>query len=58
MIKDILRQVDYSLTAQISLLMFFGIFVVVALRTMFLSHKTCNEQANVVFDEEIKESDK
>lgn len=56
MIKDVLRQLDYSTTAQISLLMFFVIFLLVTIRTLTQNRQSCHEQANVIFDDQIKES--
>lgn len=56
MIKDVLRQLDYSLTAQISLLMFFTIFIVVSIRTLLQDGNTSQEQANAIFDEKVKET--
>lgn len=56
MIKDVLRQLDYSLTAQISLLMFFTIFIVVSIRTLLQDRNTSQEQANAIFDEKVKET--
>lgn len=51
MIKDVLRQLDYSQCAQISLLMFFGIFVAVSIRALFSTRRNNIAYADVIFDE-------
>ncbi len=56
MIKRLLGDLDFSMFAEISLLMFVSIFVVVTLVTLFRKSKVTKAQANVVFeDSEVTE---
>lgn len=51
MIKRLLGELDFSMFAEISLMMFVSIFVVVTLVTLFRKSKITTAQANVVFEE-------
>lgn len=57
MIKDVLRYLDYSSTAQISLLMFFAIFVIVTVRTLLQNRQLSDQHSRVIFDDDMKENE-
>lgn len=56
MIKAILKACDYSLFAEISLLMFFGVFIAVSIRTLLVDRRTMDSNANIVLEEPTEPS--
>jgi hypothetical protein len=56
MIKIILNACNYSLFAEISLLMFFGIFIAVSVRTLFSDRRTMTSNANIVLEDQMEHS--
>ena len=58
MVKLILNVCNFSLFAEIALLMFFGIFVVVSIRTLLTNRQTMEANAQIALQDnsEIKGS--
>jgi hypothetical protein len=51
-VKDVLTLVDLSQWAQLSLLIFAGVFIAVSIRTLLQSNAMTRDQARLVFDDE------
>lgn len=51
MIKDVVSYLDYSICANISLVIFMMVFVAVTLRTLLFRRDTMNRQAAIVLEE-------
>lgn len=53
MIKQLLRELDFSFFAEVSLLLFVAVFVVVSLITLFRSQNDMMQQAHIVLDDNL-----
>ncbi|MBN8600086.1 MAG: hypothetical protein J0M26_03475 [Planctomycetes bacterium] len=51
MIKDVVSYLDYSLCANISLVIFMVVFVAVTLRTLLVRKDSMNQNASIVLEE-------
>ncbi len=52
MVKEVITLVDLSQWAQLSLLIFAGVFIAVSIRTLFQSNAMTRAQARLVLDDE------
>ncbi|MGH1346033.1 MAG: hypothetical protein ACRBN8_31000 [Nannocystales bacterium] len=52
MVKEVITLVDLSQWAQLSLLIFAGVFIAVSIRTLFQSNAMTRDQARLVLDDE------
>ncbi len=51
MVKEVITLVDLSQWAQLSLLIFAGVFIAVSIRTLLQSNATTRDQARLVLDD-------
>lgn len=52
MFKDVLRAMDFTTLSQIALLLFFGVFVAVVIRTMLRPKKEMDKQSQIPLSDE------
>ena len=52
MFKDVLRAMDYTLLSQIALVLFFGVFVAVVIRTWTRPKKEMDKQSQIPLSDE------
>lgn len=52
MFKDVLRAMDFTLLSQIALVLFFGVFVAVAIRTWTRPKKEMDKQSQIPLSDE------
>ena len=52
MFKDVLRAMDYTLLSQIALILFFGVFVAVVIRTWMRPKKEMDKQSQIPLSDE------
>ena len=54
MIKQLTEYLEYTMFAEIALVMFAIIFIAIIIRTLMLGRETTQEQANIVFDDKTE----
>lgn len=52
MFKDVLRAMDFTLLSQIALVIFFGVFVAVVIRTCMRPKKEMDKQSQIPLSDE------
>ena len=52
MFKDVLRAMDFTLLSQIALVLFFGVFVAVVIRTWMRPKKEMDKQSQIPLSDE------
>ncbi|MFK7789079.1 MAG: CcoQ/FixQ family Cbb3-type cytochrome c oxidase assembly chaperone [Phycisphaeraceae bacterium] len=52
MFKDVLRAMDFTTLSQLALLLFFGVFVAVVIRTMLRPKKEMDKQSQIPLSDE------
>lgn len=52
MFKDVLRAMDFTTLSQIALILFFGVFVAVVIRTMLRPKKEMDKQSEIPLSDE------
>ena len=54
MIKQLTEYLDYTLFAEIALVLFAFIFIAIVIRTLLLKSETTREQANIVLEDQTE----